>query len=163
MVRWGRPVRGAQGSVASWALVAAQAVLFVGIPAAPASWGVRVPSLLVVGIAVGIAGLVGVVASALSLGKALTPLPEPNGAGMTVRGAYRWARHPMYTSVVTAFVGIAAVRGASIAWILVCALAILFVVKARREERLLAANYPGYEVYAARTGRFIPKWGQQRR
>ena len=47
-----------------------------------------------------------------------TPVPEPNGEGMSARGIYAWVRHPMYTSVVIAALGVAAARGASAAWVL---------------------------------------------
>jgi protein-S-isoprenylcysteine O-methyltransferase Ste14 len=40
------------------------------------------------------------------------------------------------------------------------ALIVLFAVKARFEERLLLAAYPGYAAYAARVGRFVPGVGK---
>jgi protein-S-isoprenylcysteine O-methyltransferase Ste14 len=39
-------------------------------------------------------------------------------------------------------------------------LVILFMIKARFEEKLLLATYPEYSAYAARVGRFIPGVGK---
>ena len=36
----------------------------------------------------------------------------------------------------------------------------LLHVKARYEERLLRSRFVGYEAYAARTPRFVPRWPQ---
>lgn len=62
----------------------------------------------------------------------------------------------MYTAVMMAFVGVAALRGALVSWICVTVLVVFFELKTRREERFLAATYPGYAAYAQRTGKFIP-------
>lgn len=138
-----------------------QGVLFVAIACAPASWGPGVPRLWQAGLALFALGALGSLASVVNLGRGLTPLPEPNGSGMTARGLYRRMRHPMYTSVVVTLVGVAAWRGAFASWLLVGVLALFFEFKTRREERFLLAAYPGYAGYAARTGKFIPGVGKR--
>ncbi|TAN35734.1 MAG: isoprenylcysteine carboxylmethyltransferase family protein [Verrucomicrobia bacterium] len=84
-------------------------------------------------------------------------MPEP-GANLPLvrRGPYRWIRHPMYTAVTLATLG----------WLLcnfswprlACWLALLpvLILKAAREERLLAAQHPDYRAYQATSWRFIP-------
>ena len=160
---WSRVLGVGRGSLVSWALVAAQGLLFLGIVVLPSSWGPTVhsfPSLGLAAIAVGIAGSA---AAAWYLGRALTPVPEPNGAGMSARGIYAWVRHPMYSSVIIAALGVAAVRRAFFAWLLAVALIPFFELKTRREERFLIGEYQGYAEYASRTGKFIPGFGKRRK
>jgi protein-S-isoprenylcysteine O-methyltransferase Ste14 len=157
-----RRVGNVPGAAVSWVLVGIQGVLFAAIAFAPSSWGPPVNSYPTWGIALCVVGGVASLAAARALGRALTPLPEPNGAGMTAQGAYRWVRHPMYTAVMTGFVGVAAWRGAFVSWILVCVLVIFFELKTRREERFLRAAYPGYAAYAERTGKFVPRLDRKR-
>lgn len=145
----------------SWGLVAIQGVLLAGIAVVPSSWGPLVPALGILGAALFVAGSAGILAAAWFLGRALTPVPEPNGAGMSARGVYAWVRHPMYTSVVVGSLGVALARGAACAWLLVMALALFFELKTRREERFLTIAYSGYASYASRTGKFIPWLGKQ--
>lgn len=159
---WWSQVRGdGRASLSSWGLVAIQGVLFVAIAVAPSSWGPSVPSLRLFGVLLFAAGGAGIVAAAWYLGRALTPVPEPNGTGMTARGVYAWVRHPMYTSVVIAALGVAAVRGAAAAWFLALTLGVFFELKTRREERFLMIEYSGYGAYSSRTGKFIPLLGKR--
>lgn len=144
------------GSWWGWALVTAQGALFAAIVAWPAQWGPsvggsRVGGAILVGLAVA-----GVVAAAWFLGRALTPLPESNGAGLAAHGVYRWVRHPMYTAVLLGAVGVAMWRGELMVWVWTLVLGVLFEAKSRYEERHLVATYAGYAEYAARTGKFLP-------
>ncbi|NYI41901.1 methyltransferase family protein [Demequina lutea] len=158
---WSRVTGGGRASLASWGLVAIQGVLFVAIAVVPSSWGPSVPTLRLLGLVMFAAGGAGSLAAAWYLGRALTPVPEPNGAGISARGIYAWVRHPMYTSVVIAALGLAVVRGAVVAWILAVALGPFFELKTRREERFLMIAYSGYGAYASRTGKFIPWLGKR--
>ncbi|PKQ25148.1 MAG: isoprenylcysteine carboxylmethyltransferase family protein [Actinobacteria bacterium HGW-Actinobacteria-4] len=139
-----------------WFLVSIQALLFLGIGFWPAAWSTSFAPMLWPALTLVAIGSAGVVASAFHLGKALTPLPEPNGAGMSARGVYRWARHPMYTSLVVICAGVAIGRGVWVTAGLVAALAVFFDIKARFEERYLLNTYAGYAEYRATTGKFIP-------
>ena len=143
--------------------MAIQGVLLTGIAVVPSAWGPAVPQLWIAGGVSLAVGSVGILTAAWFLGRALTPVPEPNGAGMIARGVYAWVRHPMYTSVVIASLGVAFARGAAAAWFLVVALALFFELKTRREERFLAIAYSGYRSYASRTGKFIPLLGKRRK
>ncbi len=105
----------------SWALVALQVVLFLAVvggalatrvgPRIPSSW----PGASIL-IALGAALLFW---ASANLGRALTPLPLPNGAGLTARGAYRWIRHPIYTAVLLTCLGIAVGAGTTLAYVAV--------------------------------------------
>lgn len=143
-------------------LVSVQGVLFVALALWPSSWGPQLLSSRPLGAALFVLGCCGIAASALHLGRALTPLPHPNGAGMTARGVYRWVRHPMYSSVLLVAAGLAAARGTLVVWALVVVLAVFFDLKTRVEEELLVSSYDGYAAYASRTGKFIPGVGRLR-
>ncbi len=145
-----------------WLLVAIQVVLFLAVALWPSSWGPAVRAAREVGGALFFLGGLGIIGAAVHLGRALTPIPQPNGAGLRARGVYRWVRHPMYTSVLLLCVGVAAARGAAAVWVLVATLAIFFEAKTRLEEKFLIEAYDGYASYASRTGKFVPGVGRRR-
>ncbi len=145
-----------------WLLVGIQGVLFLAVALWPSSWGPQLPAAREGGGLVFFLGAVGIVAAAVHLGRALTPLPHPNGTGMTAQGVYRWVRHPMYSAVLLLAVGLAVARGSLAVWVLTVILALFFDVKTRLEERFLIRAYDGYSTYAARTGKFVPGVGRRR-
>ncbi|PKQ17477.1 MAG: hypothetical protein CVT68_08325 [Actinobacteria bacterium HGW-Actinobacteria-8] len=145
-----------------WLLVAVQVVLFLAVAFWPSSWGPTVRAAREFGGALFFLGGLGIIAAAVHLGRALTPIPQPNGAGLSARGVYRWVRHPMYTSVLLLSAGVAAARGAAVVWALVATLAVFFEAKTRLEERFLIEAYDGYASYASRTGKFVPVLGRRR-
>lgn len=105
-----------------------------------------------------VAGLVLMLWSARTLGRNLTPLPEPvTGGAMVISGPYRWVRHPMYTAVFLLFLGVSLVFD-SLAGVILSALLIgVFALKSRYEERQLRISYPGYTSYLEQVpGRFLP-------
>jgi protein-S-isoprenylcysteine O-methyltransferase Ste14 len=147
-------------------MVAVQAALFLAVAVAaltPPLGGKQLWSSLPAGLALIILGAVGVVVAGRDLGRALTPLPIPNGEGLAARGLYRFARHPMYTSLIVICVGVAVASGTAQSWLAAAALAVFFAIKARMEERYLVRAYPGYPEYASRVGRFVPAVGRLRR
>ncbi|MGZ5587675.1 MAG: methyltransferase family protein [Usitatibacter sp.] len=92
-----------------------------------------------------------------ALGRAFTPFPRPIEAGaLTTRGPYRFARHPIYTSIV--------ICAAAWAWLwqwpagAACTLLLLAFLdlKSRREEQWLVERYSGYAEYRGRVKRFVP-------
>lgn len=88
---------------------------------------------------------------------ALTALPYPRPEGRLVEsGAYRIVRHPVYSGLILATVGWAAVRTSPLALIAAVALAIVFDLKRRREEAWLLTRHPGYRAYQRRTRALIP-------
>lgn len=86
----------------------------------------------------------------------ITPQPRADGSLVTT-GPYHYIRHPMYTSVILCLMGLASQAGFSLfacSGFLLATAAMLW--KVAIEERLLAARYPDYAAYRARTTRFIP-------
>jgi protein-S-isoprenylcysteine O-methyltransferase Ste14 len=148
----------------SWALVGLQGCLFLCVAAGALATGVgpRLPSSLWAGIGVVALGVAVLLWAARNLGSALTPLPLPNGAGLTAHGAYRWMRHPIYTGVMVACLGAAIGAGTVLAYAATLAVAVFFQAKTRLEERWLVGAYDGYAEYAARTGKFVPGIGRRR-
>ena len=102
------------------------------------------------------AGLVLVVASALNLGRSLTPLPAPKAAAhLKTDGLFRLVRHPIYSGVMLWAIGFAVSSGGLRHLLLTVLLCLFFNAKARHEEKLLRQKFPNYDAYAARTPRFI--------
>lgn len=142
-----------------WLFVAAQAVLLVVLVALPggSAWPTPAP-VRVLGIVLVAAGLALMGAAALRLGPALTPTPVPSARGeLTTGGLYDLVRHPIYSGVLTAVVGIVARSGSLVTLAVGVATVAFFSLKARWEEARLAERYPDYPAYAARTPRFIPR------
>lgn len=84
-------------------------------------------------------------------------LPEPKADGLLITaGPYRLIRHPMYASLLIATTGLVFDAPNAPRVGVACALAIVLVVKMRREERLLLARFPDYAGYRARTFRIVP-------
>ena len=139
-------------------LVAGQFVLFALLLLLPrgADWEARGVALAE---AIGSLAFLAAAMSFWGLGRARAANPVPNAGGsLVVAGAFRLVRHPTYSFLLLAFLAIAS-RSQSWAHVaLWLALVALFNVKARFEERLLAAKFGDYEEYAARTGRFLPRW-----
>lgn len=85
----------------------------------------------------------------------IRPTPRQGGTLVT-HGPYRWVRHPMYTSVLTAAAAAALqARGAVDLGLWLALLAVL-LVKANVEERALLRRFPEYGAYRSRTKRFLP-------
>jgi protein-S-isoprenylcysteine O-methyltransferase Ste14 len=108
-------------------------------------------SLIMIGAGFGIAGV-----AVLGRNRTLFPKPKPDSV-LVAHGIYRWVRHPLYTSVMALSFGWALVWGSYWAGLLAAALAGLLWAKARREERWLRAQFPGYAAYAQEVPRFLPR------
>ena len=98
-----------------------------------------------------------IVLAGRALGSGFTPFPKPAEEGRLVDdGPYAVVRHPVYTG------GILFAAGISLAlspWALVgtAVLAVVWALKARVEERFLAARYSAYADYCHRTRyRLVP-------
>lgn len=107
----------------------------------------------------GLLGLGGAVmlGSGRTLGRNLSPLPEPlDGAQLVTTGLYGQVRHPIYSGLVALGVGWSILRGSPGALGWTAALALLFHFKSSREETALLARFPQYAAYRERTKRFVP-------
>jgi protein-S-isoprenylcysteine O-methyltransferase Ste14 len=109
------------------------------------------------------AGLTLAFVGVVELGGALTPLPRPRDGGELVEnGAYAFVRHPIYSGIIMAALGIALVQASVIAVALAFLLAGFLRVKSAREEAWLQQRFPAYAAYQARTRRLIP-WPRRSR
>ena len=137
--------------------VVLQSILFVAIAACGfvgVYWPGSVESYLAV---VGFVLIVVVVTAALTLGRSFTHLPRPRRSGrLHDSGIYRLVRHPVYGGVLLLALGWSLAE-APLALVPTALLALVFDLKARREEVWLRERYPGYAAYARRTrSRFVP-------
>lgn len=143
----------------AWALVGAQFGLIAGLIVLPAGdlWPRAVPTFVIAGVLI-VGGVLVAGAGGMRLGPALTPTPIPkDGAELVTTGVYRYVRHPIYTGVLLAALGLVllgASAGHIVGWI---ALFVVLSIKASGEEAMLAERHSGYEAYQQSTGRLIPK------
>jgi len=149
-------------SLTGWSFVAAQAVLLCAVVLLPERNDWPTPGWVsVVGFAVLVGGLGLVGFAALGLGSALTPTPVPRESGqLMTEGLYSYVRHPIYTGVLLAVIGVTLRSGS---WITLAVAAVTFVFfnsKAAWEEARLTERYADYPGYAASTPRFVPRVGR---
>jgi protein-S-isoprenylcysteine O-methyltransferase Ste14 len=138
-----------------------QSVLFAAIVAcgfAAVYWPESVDSFLVVlGLVLVAAGAVVFVLGVVALGRSFTAFPRPRPRSeFRQSGIYRHVRHPIYGGVIVFALGWSLAES-PLALVPTFLLAVLFDLKARREEAWLVERYPGYAAYSSRTPRrFIP-------
>ncbi len=99
-------------------------------------------------------GLVIMVTGLASLGRSFGIMPRARG--LVTHGLYQWVRHPIYLGEFLAFAGIFTV---TMSLYSATVFAIFIALQLRRmvmEERTLAAAYPEYDTYCARTSRLLP-------
>jgi protein-S-isoprenylcysteine O-methyltransferase Ste14 len=144
--------RGGGWVLAQGVLIAAVLTAGPGWAASSAPGALRSVSGLLLAVGAGF-GLAGVVAT----GRQLTPFPKPPAGSVLIQhGIYRYARHPLYTSVMALAWGWGLIWASGVALIVAGLLTALLYFKARREERWLRAQFPGYADYARRVRRFVP-------
>jgi protein-S-isoprenylcysteine O-methyltransferase Ste14 len=74
-------------------------------------------------------------------------------------GPYRNIRHPIYTGILTGFLGYAIVGGQVRGLIGMAVVWLSFFIKARREEKFLSQEFgPKFEEHTQHTGMFLPKF-----
>jgi protein-S-isoprenylcysteine O-methyltransferase Ste14 len=140
-----------EGRGGGWVLAqTVMMVAFVVLVFLPPFWPRQ---LSYVGIPLALAGAVGFVWSARSLGKSMTPYPRPRRDGELVdRGPYRFVRHPIYVSgfLFSLGVGLSSSVPATLGAL---AFGALWWRKALVEEAYLAGRFPEYESYRRRVRR----------
>jgi protein-S-isoprenylcysteine O-methyltransferase Ste14 len=91
----------------------------------------------------------------LSLGSSFTLLPatiKPRESG-----AYAIVRHPLYASYLAYDIALALQFDGWLVWAAIAIEAAAFTLRAHQEEKLLAARFPSYALYAERVRwRFVP-------
>lgn len=94
----------------------------------------------------------------LQLNVHLSPFPSPlPGSKLIQNGAYKIARHPIYTGILMSFFGYALIVDSVYKLMIVALLFVLFYFKTIYEEKKLDNFFPEYSEYKKRTGRFFPK------
>jgi protein-S-isoprenylcysteine O-methyltransferase Ste14 len=74
------------------------------------------------------------------------------------KGLYRWIRHPIYTGILTSFIGTAMIMDHIRGWLGCLIVWATFYFKARREESFLRQEFAdGFEEHAKHTGMFLPR------
>jgi protein-S-isoprenylcysteine O-methyltransferase Ste14 len=87
----------------------------------------------------------------------LRVIPNPSKhAVLLEHGPYRFIRHPMYSGLLIAALGLVLTNPAPWRIITWLALVIVLVIKTRHEEPLLLRHFDNYHEYQSRTWRFIP-------
>jgi len=84
---------------------------------------------------------------------------QPNlkeGCQLITTGAYRYIRHPMYTSVITMMFAVLVATPTLIEFLLFLTLIVVLVLKAKREEILWCGHDEAYIEYKKSTKLFIP-------
>lgn len=146
------PNLGARGQGWVWGqfVLAAFVILAAALgPRWPWAWTVWTGGLLVLlGPAAGIWSL-------RSLGNSLSPYPRPRrSAELVMHGPYRLVRHPIYSSMLLALLGVC-LAGSWWALVPLVVLTLWWLGKATVEEGYLRRSYPGYEAYCQRVRRRI--------
>jgi len=71
-------------------------------------------------------------------------------------GPYRYVRHPIYSGILLAFLGMVVTIGEWRGLVAVVLAAVSFIVKSRAEERRMRETFPEYEEYARGTAAIVP-------
>jgi protein-S-isoprenylcysteine O-methyltransferase Ste14 len=112
----------------------------------------------VLGLLVALAGALLVVVGVLALGSSFTPLPRPRAhTRLRQGGIFRLVRHPVYGGAILLALGWSLAE-APLGLVPTTLLAVLFDLKARREEAWLIERFPEYAFYKARTPRRFVPW-----
>ncbi|MGA8663494.1 MAG: isoprenylcysteine carboxylmethyltransferase family protein [Thermoplasmata archaeon] len=127
------------------------------LPDFPFSWVVQI-----LGIVLGVAGGLLYSRSARLLGRQMTPVIRvQEGHQLMQTGPYRYIRHPVYTAILAVALGQTFFFLSLPLALLTLMLTGLAYYRARLEESLLRspeAFGATYDLYMARTGRFLPRW-----
>lgn len=145
-----------------WLYVLVQLVFFVLI----ASSSIAERNLLnnphneftkITGIVLMAAGALGLIASVISLGTALTPNPVPlERAKLKTTGLYGLVRHPVYFFGVVFFIGFNLFHAAYFSSVFLALFFLFIDKKSSFEESQLIEKFPEYRAYMTKTKKLIP-------
>lgn len=105
-------------------------------------------------VAVLIVGLLAMLWALGALGTNISVVPQARE--VVTHGPYARVRHPLYTAELLSGVGICLASTGPAPWLLLAALVVLQVMRARREEALLARELTGYDEYKRHTPMLVP-------
>ena len=102
------------------------------------------------GTAMMILGILGIITARVQLGRSFAIRAEAHQ--LVTHGVYSKIRNPIYVFGIVLFAGFVLVFHRPMLWLLVLALAILQIVRARREARVLEATFgDAYREYRSKT------------
>ncbi len=150
--------RGEDVRAVAQAYVALLFVTLIGAPVESVFLERSVPLVQsILGAALALAGLGLGILSFRALGRNFRVYAAPRRSGTLITGGvYSRIRHPMYTGVIIGLLGYVLFFGSTFFLPVWLAIVLLYVIKAVKEERILADKYPDYEQYRMRTWRFLP-------
>ncbi|HMW95994.1 MAG TPA: methyltransferase [Flavobacteriales bacterium] len=85
----------------------------------------------------------------------ILPVPRP-GNTLSTTGAYRWMRHPMYTSVLLCGGAVSIGSPSMGRWVALATCLVVLVLKIRLEEALLGARHRDYPQRMLGVARLVP-------
>lgn len=112
-----------------------------------------------VGVTLIVLSVAAVLLSFSGLRRSLTASPIPKSDGQLVtNGLYRFVRHPIYSAILLAAIGVLLDAGYWPQLPIALMLYLLLNQKANFEEELLLQRYPDYAKYQRATPRFFPRF-----
>ena len=166
---WAAPAKGPQSAEFKWyrplrllVLATVFALLFWKATAVGVLGNRFIPDMPAAGIAGFVATLAGMAIaswSRIALGRYWSDkVILQNEHQLIRRGPYSWMRHPLYSGVLLAVLGTALVLGEIRGLVSFTVLLVNYVIKAKREERILAERFgTEFNTHVARTGFLLPK------
>ncbi|MCC6369970.1 MAG: isoprenylcysteine carboxylmethyltransferase family protein [Bacteroidia bacterium] len=125
------------------------------VPIIPASFQL-ISVVKYLGAIISFLGFFIIIVSILQLNKNLTPFPTPKESGELINtGLYKFVRHPIYSGIFLATIGIAFYTGSYWQLTISFILLILFYFKSNYEESLLIQKYSNYKEYMKNTRKFF--------
>ncbi len=116
------------------------------------------PWLLVLGLLTAGSGLTLFSVAMWNLDRQYTPAHAAHLPTQVITsGPYRYIRHPVYTANLLMTGGVLVASGSLWLALNLAILCVYYQVAMRSEETSIAARYPEYRDYIARTGRFLPR------
>ena len=95
---------------------------------------------------------------AFSLGALQVYRAKIGKRGAVTRGLYRYVRHPQYTALVVASLGMLLIWPRFLVLYSTIVMIFTYVALARAEERICTEKYDNYDQYLSQTGGFVPKF-----
>jgi len=141
-------------------LVLIQVILIVSLVFIPSYRPLLKENLLLnsIGLILIIVGLIIATISSHQLGSSLTATPVPkNLSTLNTQGIYRYIRHPIYSSIILAALGVVLIRPYLSSLFIYILLIVFFNFKSRFEEKLLSQKFKSYAPYKMHSGRFLPR------
>jgi protein-S-isoprenylcysteine O-methyltransferase Ste14 len=147
--------------VFGWAYLVAVPAFFVlaGMDSVRFRWTSMQPSLLYVGVAMHVLGMIPVLGALLTNPHLETTvrIQTDREHRVVMDGPYRYVRHPMYVGISLAFWGWSLILGSWVAFGVACVVVVLLVVRTALEDETLRNELPGYIDYCEKTRyRLIP-------